>query len=142
MEMRIYFIIHVQLNVHVFVNYVSYFSVFLFVTPLLYYWYLLHYKLHFKKLIATIVNFIQINTERFETSVRGINHTEGGWPKDVNPQEVEHVTRYRKKVEKDEMYISAIQQLGTVRKLSRILNALHINGQNPCGLIPKLKDDR
>lgn len=56
----------------------------------------------------------EINTERFETSVRGINHTEGGWPKDVNPQEVEHVTRYRKKVEKDEMYISAIQQLGTI----------------------------
>jgi len=56
----------------------------------------------------------EVNTERFETSVRGINHTEGGWPKDVNPQEVEQVTRYRKKVEKDEMYINTIQQLGTV----------------------------
>lgn len=60
---------------------------------------------------------LQINTERFETGSRGINHTEGGWPKDVNPAEVEQVTRYRKKVEKDEMYINTIQQLGTVSLL-------------------------
>ena len=59
--------------------------------------------------------FSQANTERFETGARGINHTEGGWPKDINPHEVEQVTRYRKKVEKDEMYISAVLQLGTVR---------------------------
>ncbi|XP_050391535.1 dynein intermediate chain 3, ciliary [Patella vulgata] len=56
----------------------------------------------------------EVNTERFETSSRGINHTEGGWPKDVNAHEVEQVTRYRKKVEKDEMYIATIQQLGSV----------------------------
>lgn len=56
----------------------------------------------------------EVNTERYETDSRGINHTEGGWPKDVNPQEVEQVIRYRKKVEKDEMYVTAIQQLGTV----------------------------
>lgn len=56
----------------------------------------------------------QVNTERFETDSRGINHTEGGWPKDINPQEVEQVMRFRKKVEKDEMYINTIQQLGTV----------------------------
>ncbi|XP_033755651.1 dynein intermediate chain 3, ciliary-like [Pecten maximus] len=56
----------------------------------------------------------EVNTERFETSTRGVNHTEGGWPKDVNSQEVEQVTRYRKKVEKDEMYINTIQQLATV----------------------------
>ncbi|BFZ17387.1 hypothetical protein BsWGS_20426 [Bradybaena similaris] len=54
------------------------------------------------------------NTERYETSIHGINHTEGGWPKDVNPNEVEQVTRYRKKVEKDEMYISAVLQLGSI----------------------------
>jgi len=54
------------------------------------------------------------NTERFETGARGINHTEGGWPKDINPHEVEQVTRYRKKVEKDEAYIGAVMQLGGV----------------------------
>ena len=59
---------------------------------------------------------LKVNTERFETDSRGINHTEGGWPKDVNPQEVEQVIRYRKKVEKDEMYINTIQQLGSVSK--------------------------
>lgn len=57
---------------------------------------------------------VQVNTERFETETRGINHTEGGWPKDVNPTEIEQVTRYRKKIEKDEVYVSAIQQLANV----------------------------
>ncbi|XP_046403113.1 dynein intermediate chain 3, ciliary-like isoform X2 [Ischnura elegans] len=40
-----------------------------------------------------------------------MNHTEGGWPKDINIAEVEQTTRYRKKVEKDEMYIHAILQV-------------------------------
>ena len=39
---------------------------------------------------------------------------EGGWPKDINPAEVEQTMRFRKKVEKDEVYIQAIQQLGSV----------------------------
>lgn len=58
--------------------------------------------------------YIQVNTERFETEVRGINHTEGGWPKDVNPQEIEQVIRYRKKVEKDETYVSTLMNLAGV----------------------------
>jgi dynein intermediate chain 2 len=58
-----------------------------------------------------------VNTERFETDVRGINHVEGGWPKDVNPAEVEQTIRYRKKVEKEEVYMNTIQQLGNVSKL-------------------------
>ncbi|KAK2150722.1 hypothetical protein LSH36_393g00019 [Paralvinella palmiformis] len=56
----------------------------------------------------------EVNTERFETDTRGINHTEGGWPKDVNPQEIEQVMRFRKKVEKDEMYVNTIMQLSSV----------------------------
>lgn len=47
--------------------------------------------------------------------IRGVNHTEGGWPKDVNPQEMEQTIRFRKKVEKDENYINVITQLGSVR---------------------------
>ena len=46
---------------------------------------------------------------------RGVNHIEGGWPKDVNPLELEQTIRFRKKVEKDENYINAITQLGLVR---------------------------
>lgn len=57
---------------------------------------------------------MQANTVRFETESRGMNHTEGGWPKDVNPGEVEQTIRYRKKVEKDEYYIQTVQSLGEV----------------------------
>ncbi len=43
-----------------------------------------------------------------------MNHTEGGWPKDINPAEVEQTIRFRKKVEKDEIYMGIINRLGTV----------------------------
>ncbi|KAG8441706.1 hypothetical protein GDO86_010769 [Hymenochirus boettgeri] len=56
----------------------------------------------------------EVNTERFEMEARGINHVEGGWPKDINPQEMEQTIRYRKKVEKDDRYIATITQLGSV----------------------------
>ncbi|XP_053552306.1 dynein axonemal intermediate chain 2 [Bombina bombina] len=56
----------------------------------------------------------EVNTERFEMETHGINHTEGGWPKDINPQEMEQTIRYRKKVEKDENYVNTILQLGSV----------------------------
>ncbi|KAG7491374.1 hypothetical protein MATL_G00003000 [Megalops atlanticus] len=55
----------------------------------------------------------EVNTERYESESRGINHVEGGWPKDVNPQEMEQTIRFRKKVEKDEHYINTIMQLGS-----------------------------
>ena len=63
---------------------------------------------------VTCVSTIQANTERFESESRGMNHTEGGWPKDINPTEVEQTIRFRKKVEKDEHYIGVVQRLGTV----------------------------
>nr|XP_056704684.1 dynein axonemal intermediate chain 2 [Euleptes europaea] len=56
----------------------------------------------------------EVNTERFQMETRGINHVEGGWPKDVNPLEMEQTIRFRKKVEKDENYINVITQLGSV----------------------------
>ena len=43
-----------------------------------------------------------------------MNHTEGGWPKDINPAEVEQTIRFRKKVEKDEAYIGIVMRLGAV----------------------------
>jgi len=58
---------------------------------------------------------MQANTDRYETETRGVNHVEGGWPKDVNPLEIEQVIRYRKKVEKDEGYINALMNLSGVR---------------------------
>ena len=45
-----------------------------------------------------------------------MNHREGGWPKDVDPNEVEQTIRYRKKVEKDENYVNSVTALGDVRQ--------------------------
>ena len=64
--------------------------------------------------IYDYLTLFQVNTERFETESRGINHVEGGWPKDINPAEIEQTTRFRKKIEKDETYVSAIHALGEV----------------------------
>lgn len=53
-----------------------------------------------------------VNTERSEFTVKGINHVEGGWPKDINYAEPEQVARFRKKVEKEEMYVQQVLALG------------------------------
>lgn len=80
----------------------------------------------------------QVNTERFETESRGMNHTEGGWPKDINPAEVEQTIRFRKKVEKDELYMATIQRLGQVSLpvLSRLahLSKLFLHPTSPSSL--------
>ena len=68
-----------------------------------------------------------MNTERFETESHGMNHTEGGWPKDINPAEVEQTIRYRKKVEKDEAYIGTIMKLGSVSQ-QYVLIAIYTSG--------------
>ncbi|XP_036197654.1 dynein intermediate chain 2, axonemal [Myotis myotis] len=63
---------------------------------------------------STSMSEHEANTERFEMETRGVNHVEGGWPKDVNPLELEQTIRFRKKVEKDENYINTIMQLGLI----------------------------
>ncbi|XP_046709967.1 dynein axonemal intermediate chain 2 [Silurus meridionalis] len=55
----------------------------------------------------------EVNSECFQTETRGINHVEGGWPKDVNPLDLEQTIRYRKKIEKDENYVNTLIQLGS-----------------------------
>jgi len=54
----------------------------------------------------------QVNTERFNYIPRGMLHTDGGWPKEVDPTEKEQTVRYKKKVEKDEEYIRQVRALG------------------------------
>ncbi|XP_066990947.2 dynein intermediate chain 3, ciliary-like [Anabrus simplex] len=61
--------------------------------------------------IGTIMAEHELNTERTIFSDRGMNHVEGGWPRDVIPFDVEQTLRFRKKVEKDEMYIHTVLQL-------------------------------
>jgi hypothetical protein len=43
-----------------------------------------------------------------------MRHVEGGWPKDVDFMEQSDVSRFRKKVEKDEEYKGAIKALGPI----------------------------
>ena len=59
--------------------------------------------------ISALSRTCQVNTERFERMERGTLHLEGGWPKEVDANEVEHILRYRKKIEKDEEYIRSIK---------------------------------
>lgn len=59
--------------------------------------------------------FVQLNTACFQSVSCGINHVEGGWPKDINPQDMEQTIRFRKKVEKDESYINSVLHLYAVR---------------------------
>ena len=49
------------------------------------------------------------------TENKGILHTEGGWPKDVNYQDAEQTLRYRRKLEKDDTYITQVPKMGEVR---------------------------
>ena len=40
-------------------------------------------------------------------------HLEGGWPKDIDPNEPDHLNMFRKKVERDENFLS---QLAAITK--------------------------
>ena len=40
----------------------------------------------------------QANTVTVVLETRGMNHQEGGWPKEIDPSEAEQTIRYRKKV--------------------------------------------
>ncbi|CAF3613219.1 unnamed protein product [Rotaria socialis] len=53
----------------------------------------------------------EVNSIRYSTESKGINHTEGGWPKDVNIQEQDQINRFRKKIEKDEFYLNSLYRL-------------------------------
>ncbi|KAL0235588.1 hypothetical protein GEMRC1_002170 [Eukaryota sp. GEM-RC1] len=39
----------------------------------------------------------EVNTTRYETASRSLLHTEGGWPRNIDPTQAEHTTGYRKK---------------------------------------------
>lgn len=53
----------------------------------------------------------EVNTERATFESRGMCHVEGGWPKDVSLADPEQTTRYRRKIEKDEVFISQVMGL-------------------------------
>lgn len=51
------------------------------------------------------------NTDRATYKSIGITHTEGGWPKDINMHDPEQTVRYKRKIEKDESYITQVMNL-------------------------------
>ncbi|XP_047503605.1 dynein intermediate chain 3, ciliary [Pieris napi] len=53
-----------------------------------------------------------VNSVRAEYTTSGMNHVEGGWPKDINMNDPEAAQRYRRKIEKDDAYIHAVMHLG------------------------------
>lgn len=55
----------------------------------------------------------EINTTNADYMSRGINHIEGGWPKDINLLDEEQPLRHRKKIERDDQY--GIQCLGLLK---------------------------
>ena len=57
---------------------------------------------------------LQVNTEGYSVQDAGMLHTEGGWPRDIDPTQVDQTLRFRKKVEKDESYIQSVIDLGEV----------------------------
>lgn len=53
----------------------------------------------------------QVNTLTATYKDSGMHHVEGGWPKDINMHDLEQTVRYRRKIEKDELYIHTMLQL-------------------------------
>lgn len=53
----------------------------------------------------------EANTERATYKHVGITHNEGGWPKDINMSDPEQTVRYKRKIEKDENYITQVMHL-------------------------------
>ncbi|XP_032523354.2 dynein axonemal intermediate chain 2-like [Danaus plexippus] len=49
-----------------------------------------------------------MNTIRVTLQDRGVNHAEGGWPKDVNVNDEEATARYRRRFERDDAYVGAV----------------------------------
>lgn len=81
-----------------------------------------------------LVSCWQINTARFESVACGINHSEGGWPKDVSAQDLEQTGRFRKKVEKDEGYVGSVLQLCRVRLAAAGVRSCPPPGPDPSAL--------
>ncbi|CAK9823903.1 Dynein axonemal intermediate chain 2 [Anthophora retusa] len=55
------------------------------------------------------VHEVNTNTATFKDT--GMYHSEGGWPKDLNIKDTEQTVRYKRKIEKDELYIHRMLQL-------------------------------
>ena len=57
------------------------------------------------------VSAATVNTDRREFSSQGMNHSEGGWPRDVNSSDPDQKSRFRKKIEKEDDFIEVTRHL-------------------------------
>lgn len=64
----------------------------------------------------THIYMSQVNTTTATYKDNKMFHYEGGWPKDVNMKDLEQTVRYRRKIEKDELYTHTMLQLLPVKK--------------------------
>lgn len=68
-----------------------------------------------------------ISTSTCEMKSSGMCHNEGGWPPEIDPTDGEAVARWRKKVERNEQYVSTLLRLGaTVDNIVKQNNAIEI----------------
>ena len=61
-------------------------------------------------------NNLQANTERYEYVSQGMYHNEGGWRPDINHTDSNQLMRWRRKIEKDDHYITQMTKTGNVRR--------------------------
>lgn len=64
-----------------------------------------------------------VNTDNVELVSRGLNHIEGGWPKDLNIFDEEQTIRHRKKVMREDVWIQKIPQLASIMEAGVRQNA-------------------
>ncbi|KAF9824653.1 hypothetical protein SFRURICE_004110 [Spodoptera frugiperda] len=72
----------------------------------------------------------EANTTIVEKKNQGINHVEGGWPKEVHHDNEEETTRYRRRIERDDAYVHSV--LSLVPKFEKLIsqnNAIDIYQQ-------------
>lgn len=83
------------------------------------------------------------NTYRIDFADHGMNHSEGGWPKEVDTTDEEAILRFRKKIERLDNYINAMKNL-TVPMEHAILqnNAVNIYEQYFVGAHSALSVDK
>jgi dynein intermediate chain 2 len=52
-----------------------------------------------------------VNTERVIVESRGHSHLEGGWPKEVDPCEPQDTAKWRKRLDKDPLFVNSMSSL-------------------------------
>ncbi|XP_043519799.1 dynein intermediate chain 3, ciliary-like [Frieseomelitta varia] len=73
--------------------------------------YVIHPYTHRKTQMSKQYAVHEVQTERKDATNMGILHTEGGWPKEMNPRDPEVVQRFRRRVEKSDNWATNMRGL-------------------------------